>query len=270
MLYLVSTPIGNLSDITYRAVEVLKSCDLILCEDTRHSSHLLQHYDIKRPLRSFHMHNEEKACEPLIEELRGGKTICLISDAGTPLISDPGFPLVQACIDAEIPMTSLPGACACIDALVGSGLPANRFQFVGFLPQKKTDLGRLLTEMLAYPGTSICYESPHRLLETIEFLASLAPARKVCVARELTKKFETYHRGSAAELLNHFQETAPKGEIVLLISEDPEFQSQMESDPLKYAQQLEHIFHIPKKEAIKISAELLNLNKRILYKNSIA
>lgn len=270
MLYLVSTPIGNLSDITYRAVEILTACDLILCEDTRHSAHLLQHYNIKKPLRSFHMHNEQKACESLIEELREGKTICLISDAGTPLISDPGFPLVQACVDADIPVIPLPGACACIDALVGSGLPATRFQFVGFLPQKKTDLARTVTEMLAYPGTSICYESPHRLLETLELLAALAPARKACVARELTKKFETFQRGTAAELYSHYKENEPKGEIVLLIAEDPQFQSQIEADPLKYAQQLENIFGIPKKESIKIAAEMLNLNKRSLYKNSIA
>lgn len=270
MLYLVSTPIGNLSDITYRAVEVLKSCDLILCEDTRHSSHLLHHYEIKKPLRSYHMHNENSTTEPLIEEIRQGKTICLISDAGTPLISDPGFPLVQACIEANIPVSSLPGACACIDALVGSGLPAHRFQFVGFLPQKKTDLSRMLTEMLIYAGTSICYESPHRLLETLELLSALTPSRKVCVARELTKKFETFQRGTAAALFSHFQTTPPKGEIVLLVSEDPHFQSQNEQDPLAYAQQLEGIFKIPKKEAIKIAAELFNLNKREIYKKTIA
>lgn len=270
MLYLVSTPIGNLSDITYRAVEVLKSCDLILCEDTRHSSHLLQHYDIKKPLRSFHMHNENSASASLIEELNQGKSICLISDAGTPLISDPGFPLVQACIEANISVTPLPGACACIDALVGSGLPAHRFQFVGFLPQKKTDLARMLTEMLIYSGTSICYESPHRLLETLELLAALSPERKVCVARELTKKFETFHRGTAASLFTHYQTTPPKGEIVLLVSEDPQFQSRSEQDPLAYAQHLESIFKIPRKEAIKIAAELFDLNKRNLYKKTIA
>ncbi|NGX60560.1 MAG: Ribosomal RNA small subunit methyltransferase I [Chlamydiae bacterium] len=218
MLYLIATPIGNLQDITFRALETLKLCDLVLCEDTRRTGILLKHYEIKRKLKSFHKFSEASKENAILEELRDGKTIGLVSDAGTPGISDPGTRLVTACRREGIPVCPIPGPCAAIAALSASGLPTDRFQFFGFLPRKKGKLTRLFEEILAYPGTTICYESPYRLKASLQVLATLDPKTPCVVARELTKKFEEFVAGTAEELATKYAEKHPKGEIVLLIS----------------------------------------------------
>ena len=217
-IVLVPTPIGNRQDITLRALETLRNADLVACEDTRHSRPFLAHHDIHTPLVSFHELNESRRAAELAERARQGETIAVITDAGMPGISDPGFRIVQACLDAGVPLEVLPGPSAVLTALAGSGLPVHAFHFSGFLPVKKGKRRAALADALARDGTSIFFESPHRLVSTLEILADLAPHTRTCVARELTKKFETYHRGTAAELLSHFQSRPPKGEIVLLLA----------------------------------------------------
>ncbi len=217
-LYLVPSPIGNLGDITYRAVEVLKQADSILCEDTRTSYVLLKHYDIQKSLIPYHQHNEHKVLAHLIDQLQGGKTFALLTDAGTPGISDPGFLLVRECIKNDIPVECLPGATAFVPALVQSGIPGNRFAFEGFLPLKK---GRqTMMKMLAEEErTVILYESPHRLVKTLTELSQYMGAeRQAAVCRELTKMFEETRKGSLAELSQHYEAHPPKGEIVIVIA----------------------------------------------------
>ena len=217
-IILVPTPIGNLGDITLRALEVLKSADRIACEDTRHSGTLLAHHGISgKPLVALHEHNETRRAPELVAAARAGETIAVISDAGMPGISDPGYRLVQACIESGTPFEVLPGPSAVITALIGSGFPCHAFRFGGFLSVKSGKRRTALASALDSGETGIFFESPHRIVSTWEILADINPAARVCVARELTKKFETYHRGSAAELLAHFQAHPPKGEIVLLV-----------------------------------------------------
>jgi 16S rRNA (cytidine1402-2'-O)-methyltransferase len=216
-LYLVPTPIGNLGDITLRALEILKSVDCILAEDTRTSGILLKHYHISKPLHSFHIFNEHKTVTKLIERLHKGETMALISDAGTPGISDPGFLLVREALKAGIKIDCLPGATALIPALVKSGFPSDRFTFEGFLPHKK---GRqtLLKKLVEEERTIIFYESPHRLLKTLEQLKEFFGAdRQVSVSRELTKKFEETKNGTVQELLDYFGAKEVKGEIVIVV-----------------------------------------------------
>jgi 16S rRNA (cytidine1402-2'-O)-methyltransferase len=215
---LVPTPIGHRDDITLRALDALRDADLIACEDTRHSRRLLQHHGIKIPLLSFHEHNEARRAGELAARAKAGETIAVISDAGMPGISDPGYRLVRACIDDDIPVEILPGPSSILTALVGSGLPVHAFHFGGFLSVKKGRRRNQLTAALDSEGTSIFFESPHRLHTTLEILTELAPDATACVARELTKKFETYHRGTASDLLTHFTAHPPKGEIVLLVA----------------------------------------------------
>ncbi len=217
MLYLVPTPIGNLKDITLRALEVLKEVDLILAEDTRTSSHLLNHYQINKPLTPYHQHNEHKVLQHLVDQLKQGKKMALITDAGTPGISDPAFLLVRECVKAGIKIESLPGATAFVPALVNSGIPCNRFCFEGFLPLKK---GRqsLLKQLAEEERTMIFYESPQRLEKTLEeFIGYFGAQRKCSVSRELTKMFEENARGTLAEVLAYFKEKAVKGEIVIVL-----------------------------------------------------
>lgn len=214
MLYLVATPIGHLADITFRAVSVLKSCAYILCEDTRHSRVLLDHYAIQTPLKSFHKFNEKAREEAVLADLKKGLSIALVSDAGMPMICDPGARIVQACKREEIPVTVLPGPNAFLTALALAGWEAETFQFVGFLPKKT----KQLHELLAYPGVTIAYESPHRLCQTLE---ALPEQTEVAVARELTKIHEELREGTAKELLTHYRANPPKGEIVLLIRGTP-------------------------------------------------
>jgi len=214
----VPTPIGNLADITLRAIEVLKSADRIACEDTRHSGNLLSHLGISgKPLVALHDHNEARRAPDLIAAARAGETIAVISDAGMPGISDPGYRLIQACIESEIPFEVLPGPSAVITALIGSGFPCHAFHFGGFLSVKSGKRRSALAAALESGETGIFFESPHRIISTLEILAGIDPDARTCVARELTKKFETYHRGSAAEVLAHFQQHPPKGEMVLLV-----------------------------------------------------
>lgn len=219
MIRFVPTPIGNRDDITLRAVDALKTADRIACEDTRHSGPLLVHLGIEgKPLVSLHEHNESKRIPELIEAASSGETIAVISDAGMPGVSDPGYRLIQACLENDISFEVLPGPSAVLTALIGSGFPCHAFHFHGFLSVKKGKRLAAMEAALDAEGTSIFFESPHRLLSTLEVLADSHPEARVCIARELTKKFETYHRGTAAELLAHFTSHKPKGEIVFLIT----------------------------------------------------
>ena len=218
MLYLVPTPLGNLKDMTFRGVEVLQSVDVILCEDTRTSSKLLQHYQIQKPLSPYHQHNEHKIVGHLIDQLKGGKTFALITDAGTPGISDPAFLLVRDCIKEGVKVECLPGATAFVPALVNSGIPTNRFVFEGFLPLKK---GRqtLLKQLAVEPRTIILYESPMRLVKTLKELATYFGADRIAsVSRELTKMFEENKQGSLQDLSLYFESKTVKGEIVIVVA----------------------------------------------------
>lgn len=219
MLYLVPTPIGNLEDITLRALRILKEVDVVACEDTRTSGVLLSHYDIDTPRTSFHEYNESRKAPQLIEQMQAGRSIALISDAGSPGISDPGFYLVRECMRAGIPVVPLPGPTAFVPALVASALPVDRFVFEGFLPPKKGRRTRL-EELQAEVRTMIFYESPYRLVKTIRDLAETFGAeRPAAAARELTKKFEEIRRGTLAELASYFGEQAKvRGELVLVVA----------------------------------------------------
>ncbi|MFN8247129.1 MAG: 16S rRNA (cytidine(1402)-2'-O)-methyltransferase [Ferruginibacter sp.] len=218
MLYIVPSPIGNLSDMTFRAVEVLKSVDLIMAEDTRTSSVLLNHYGIQKPVTPYHQHNEHKIVSHLVSQLAEGKTMAMLTDAGTPGISDPAFLLVRACVENDIRVECLPGATAFVPALVNSGLPMNRFCFEGFLPLKK---GRqtLLKKLADEERTMVFYESPMRLVKTLaQFIEYFGADRKCCVSRELTKKFEENKRGTLQDVHDHFNEKGVKGEIVIVVA----------------------------------------------------
>jgi 16S rRNA (cytidine1402-2'-O)-methyltransferase len=217
-LYLVPTPIGNLKDITFRAVEILGSVNLILAEDTRQAKKLLNHYNISTPLQSHHLFNEHRSVESVCTKILSGQTIALISDAGTPGISDPGFLLVRTCLEHEIPVETLPGPTALIPALVNSGLPCERFCFEGFLPPKK-GRNKRLTALSGETRTIVFYESPYRLVKTLqEFALHFGPDREACVSRELTKIFEENIRGSLSFLAEYYTAKPPKGEIVIVVA----------------------------------------------------
>jgi 16S rRNA (cytidine1402-2'-O)-methyltransferase len=217
-LFLVPTPIGNLRDITFRAIEILSSVDLILAEDTRQAKKLLNHYDIKTPVQSHHMFNEHKSVESVCSKIMSGQTIALISDAGTPGISDPGFLLVRTCVEKEILVETLPGPTALIPALVNSGLPGDRFCFEGFLPPKKGRQKRI-TGLIEETRTMVFYESPYRLVKTLDELAvHFGPDREASVSRELSKMFEENIRGTLSFLSEHYTNKPPRGEIVIVVS----------------------------------------------------
>jgi 16S rRNA (cytidine1402-2'-O)-methyltransferase len=217
-MQLLSTPIGNLGDITYRAVECLQAADLIACEDTRHSSRLLSHLQIRdKELVALHDHNERTRAEGLVERVRAGERVVLLSDAGTPTISDPGYRVVNACIEAGVAIEVIPGPSAVIAGLAGSGMPTDAFYFGGFLPVKQGKRTRVLSEALQRRETAVFFESPYRLLKTLAAIRDIDPVRGVCVAREMTKKFETFHRGTATELSEEFASVKVKGEITLVI-----------------------------------------------------
>ena len=221
-LFIVPTPVGNLDDMTFRAVQVLKEADLILAEDTRTSSVLLHHFDIRRPLQSHHKFNEHQTVQLVKERILGGLDVALVSDAGTPGISDPGFLLARTCAEEGIEVQTLPGATACIPAIVSSGLPCDRFCFEGFLPQKK---GRqtLLTALESETRTMVFYESPYRLVATLQqFIEVFGPQRQCCVAREISKLHEEHVRGTLQEVHSHFLATDPKGEIVIVVAGAPQ------------------------------------------------
>jgi 16S rRNA (cytidine1402-2'-O)-methyltransferase len=219
MLYVVATPIGNLGDITVRALEVLKSVDVVAAEDTRHSGMLLKHFEIKRPLVSYHEHNEAMRTAQLVERLAADENVALITDAGTPALSDPGARLIRACIERGLPLTIIPGPSSILAALVGSGFSTERFYFGGFLPVKSGQRERKLRATAERGETTIFFESPYRLTKTLAGCTGIMPDRQLCVARELTKKFEEFRHGIASELLAHYEAHPPKGEIVLVISQ---------------------------------------------------
>ncbi|MHA7832447.1 MAG: 16S rRNA (cytidine(1402)-2'-O)-methyltransferase [Flagellimonas sp.] len=216
-LYLVPTPIGNLEDMTLRAIKVLKEVDVVLAEDTRTSGKLLKHFEIATPLQSHHMHNEHKQVDSLVQKMKDGATYALISDAGTPAISDPGFLLTRACVENDIEVECLPGPTAFVPALVNSGLPNDRFVFEGFLPIKKGRQTRLL-ELAEETRTMVFYESPHKLIKTLTHFAEyFGEDRPLSVSRELTKLYEETVRGTVSEVLEHFNNKAPKGEFVIVV-----------------------------------------------------
>ncbi|MEO5902610.1 MAG: 16S rRNA (cytidine(1402)-2'-O)-methyltransferase [Gemmatimonadaceae bacterium] len=217
-LYIVSTPIGNMGDMSFRAVEVLSSAALVIAEDTRHSRRLLDHYEISTRCSAYHEHNEARETPRLVKRILGGESVSLITDAGTPLLSDPGARLVAAAIEAGIDVIPVPGASALLAALVGSGVAGDHFTFFGFLPRKGKDRHRVLTDIMRMSHTSILYESPLRVCDTLKELAEAgAGARTAVVARELTKKFEEFTRGTVAELALRFEQTPARGEVVILI-----------------------------------------------------
>ncbi len=261
LLTFIATPIGNLEDISKRALKTLSECDAILCEDTRHSAIFLERYGIRKPLHSYHKFKEKKALERILEELESGKNLALISDAGTPCISDPGTLLAAACAARGIPFTAIPGPCSLIQALVLSGMAAERFQFVGFLPKKPE---KLLRQILCYPGVTIAFESPHRLVKTLEAIAKLDPARKVALAREMTKAFEECLRGTGGELLAHFQKVSPKGEIALCIEAGAPPGEALDLE--ECVEMLRDLHGLSLKEAIKQAARLLKKPKSAVYK----
>ena len=217
MLYVVGTPIGNLDDITLRALATLKNVDLIAAEDTRHSGNLLRHFEIRKPLVSYHEHNEAMRTTELVERLAAGETVALITDAGMPGLSDPGARLIRKCIERDLPFTIVPGVSAITAALVGSGFGMEHFCYRGFLPVKSGQRTRELIDAAEREETSVFFESPYRINKTLTACAELMPERQLCVARELTKKFEEFRRGTGAELLAHYEAHPAKGEITLLV-----------------------------------------------------
>ncbi|GCL37189.1 uroporphyrin-III C/tetrapyrrole (Corrin/Porphyrin) methyltransferase [Sphaerospermopsis reniformis] len=218
-LYIVGTPIGNLEDMTFRAVRILQSVDMIAAEDTRHTGKLLQHFQIKTPQMSYHEHNRNSRIPEILESLKYGKAIALVSDAGMPGISDPGYELIKACVDAEIDVVPIPSATAAITALSASGLPTNRFIFDGFLPAKSQQRREYLQSLLTEIRTLVFYESPHRLRETLKDLGDIFGGdRQIVIARELTKLYEEFWRGTIAEAIAHYQQKEPQGEYTLLVA----------------------------------------------------
>lgn len=260
MLYLVSTPIGNLDDISIRAISILSSCDYILAEDTRNSLKLLNHLKIKKKLIPFHKFNEKKMEDRIIEDLKNGKNICLISDSGTPVICDPGHSLIKRAIEEKILYTAIPGACSLINALVLSGEDPLPFQFIGFLPKKSAD------QLLNYPGLSVFFESAKRISKTLQSLDKLDPKRVVIIVREMTKIFEEVLKGTAKELLDHFSKKPAKGEMVVIISKKENLYEDLSVDKLL---QMFMESGLCKNEALKKVAKLKKLKKRDLYKNDI-
>ncbi|MCB1106898.1 MAG: 16S rRNA (cytidine(1402)-2'-O)-methyltransferase [Chlamydiia bacterium] len=260
MLYVVATPIGNLKDITFRAVEVLKEVDLILAEDTRTSGVLTKRYEIETQMLSYHKFNEREREEGVIRELKKGKKMALISDAGTPGICDPGASLIRRCRDEGIRVESIPGPSSLTAALSLFG-SEERFQFIGFLEKKGK--GQLI-DAIFYEGITVCFETPHHLITTLEWMKEIAPDKKIFVARELTKLYEEILEGTAEELITHFQKKKVLGEYVVIFSG---FQNPFELEPRKLIDELQDRFGVSSKEALIAAAKLLNRPKRELYDN---
>nr|WP_297873151.1 16S rRNA (cytidine(1402)-2'-O)-methyltransferase [uncultured Blautia sp.] len=271
MLYLCATPIGNLEDITYRVLRILKEVDLIAAEDTRNSIKLLNHFEIKTPMTSYHEYNKYEKGRYLVEQMQEGKNIALITDAGTPGISDPGEELVAMCYEAGIPVTSLPGPAACITALTISGLPTRRFAFEAFLPSDKKERAVILEELKRETRTIILYEAPHRLVKTLEELSEKLGDRKIALCRELTKKHETVFRGSLLEAVSWYKENPPKGECVMVLEgrsrEEMEQEARQQWEDMPLQAHMEHYMSqgIDKKEAMKLVAKDRGISKRDVY-----
>ncbi len=274
-LYLVGTPIGNLEDITFRAVRILKEVDLIGAEDTRHTRKLLVHFDIHTPLTSYHEHNEEEKGIQLIEKILEGISIAVVTDAGMPGISDPGYRLVVKAWDAGIEIVPIPGPTAMTTALVSSGLATDRFVFEGFLPRKKNQRQKRLQELVAEIRTMIFYEAPHRLVEMLKDLKEvMGSTRRVLVGRELTKKYEEKIQGTVEEVLAHFEKNTPRGEIVLVVQGNDLFDGEREKIGWEEMSILEHLEFLinsglSKKEAIKMVAKERNLPKNKIYQEAV-
>lgn len=263
-LYLVATPIGNLEDITYRAVRVLRECDLIACEDTRQTRKLLDHYGINKPMVSYHEHIEAQRSAELMSRLRLGVNIALVSDAGMPLVADPGYRFVKAAVDAGFNVQALPGPSAVVTALAASGLPTDSFRFGGFLPAKSGQRARTLEALKDDPSTLVFYEAPHRILEALDDIARLMPLRPVVVARELTKIHEEYLRGSAAEVRHRLaSRDAVKGEITLLIGKAE--RAAADDRPIEQAVADEMAAGLSRMDALKAVARKRGLSKREVY-----
>ena len=266
-LYLVATPIGNLEDITLRAVRILKEVDLVAAEDTRHSRKLLVHYGISTPLTSYFEHNEALKGERLIGDLRSGRSVALISDAGTPAISDPGYLLVRRCREEGIPVTAVPGPCALVAALTASGLPTDRFAFEGFLPAKSAARREALRALHAERRTVLFYEAPHRLLATLkDLVAELGEKREVAVARELTKMHEEFFRGAAAEAAEYFAKERVRGEVVLLVAPGKEEAKRTSASSLEEALLKLLSEGHPLRQAAKAVAKEFGLPKDEVYR----
>lgn len=265
-LYLVPTPIGNLEDITERAVEVLKKADIIAAEDTRHTRILLNHLGISARVVSYHEHNKEEAGPKLIEELQSGRTVAQVSDAGMPVISDPGAELVRLALEADIPIVPLPGPNAALTALIASGLDARQFVFIGFLPKITAKRKKLLAGIRHAPFTLIFYEAPHRIKETLDILIKYLGNRRAVTARELTKKFETFERGSLENLRAGMDQDAPRGEYVILVEGWNEEMEDVSSEEGSWQEEaLELAKSIPQKEAARQIALKYNLSRREIY-----
>ncbi|MEF2955589.1 MAG: 16S rRNA (cytidine(1402)-2'-O)-methyltransferase [Blautia sp.] len=271
MLYLCATPIGNLEDITCRVLRILKEVDLIAAEDTRNSIKLLNHFEIKTPMTSYHEYNKFDKGRYLVEKMLEGKNIALITDAGTPGISDPGEELVAMCYEAGIQVTSLPGAVACITALTLSGLPTRRFAFEAFLPSDKKERAVVLEELKQETRTMILYEAPHRLVKTLEELLEKLGDRKISLCRELTKKHETVFRGSLLEAFSWYKENPPKGECVMVLAgrsrEEIEQEARQKWEDMPLEEHMEYYMSqgIDKKEAMKLVAKDRGISKRDVY-----
>lgn len=275
ILYLIPTPIGNLKDITLRALEVLKSVDEVAAEDTRQSLKLLNHFEIKKPLFSYHQHNEQGKSDQIINKLNEGKNIGLVTDAGTPGISDPGSVIVRKCIENNIKFEVLPGATAITTALVYSGLDTTSFTFRGFIPRETKDRKKLIEEIKDNKETLIFYESPHRLIDTLDFLKSSLGNREIAVCRELTKLHEDIFRGRLEDAYNWFVENRPRGEFVLVLSgkTESELQAEKEAEFSQFTVE-EHLMNLinggmDKKEAIKVVSKERGIPKKEVYKISI-
>lgn len=270
-LYLVATPIGNLEDMTYRAVRILSEADLIAAEDTRNSIKLLNHFDIKTPMTSYHEHNKYEKATELVARLVEGKNIAVITDAGTPGISDPGEELVKQCYEAGITVVPVPGACAAINAVIASGLPTRRFSFEAFLPADKKERKYILEELKAETRTMIIYEAPHRLVKTLKELLETLGNRRATICRELTKKHETFFLTTLEEAIEHYESTEPKGECIIVVEglsrEAILEEARGQWDSMTIEEHLNHYIGkgIDKKEAVKLVAKDRGLPKREVY-----
>ncbi len=266
-LYVVATPIGNLADFSFRAIEILQQCDLIVCEDTRHSKHLLQNYDIQTPTRSLHTHNEDQIAGQLIKQLQDGEQLAIISDAGTPLISDPGFPLVQQAHAAGIQVIPIPGASAVISLLSVAGLPVQPFTFHGFIPSKKSQRKIFFQSLLPIDQTHVFYESSHRIMASVADLSLIFGAdTEVCIGRELTKRFEHIYRGTLAEIIAEMENDhySQKGEFVVAISGQTDRQAMaMSVEQQALARTLKPL--LPPKQAAAVIADHYQVNKKQAY-----
>ncbi len=272
-LYLCATPIGNLEDITLRAIRILKECDIIAAEDTRHTRKLLAHFDIHTPLTSYHAHNEESKGEQLLAKLKQGQNIAVVSDAGMPGISDPGYELVKSALENGISVVPVPGANAAVTALVASGLPTARFVFEGFLPANKKGRRRQLEKMAQETRTIIFYESPHRIKDTLSDLIKIFGERQIAVARELTKKHEEIYRGKLSGALEYFSRQAARGEFTLVVAgaEKESAAEKTETDNRSITEQLKQLMQsgLDKKQAIKEVAKMRGVSKRDIYKEAV-